>query len=288
VPSQSTRRPVDGPQFNPEEIIEGLRNNEFEPFYQPKVEIATGKAVGAEALARWCHPQQGMLPPSVFVKALEEAGKIDVLMRCMISKSAAFCRRLHNLGTAHTIAVNVSVRSLGNVKLADDITEIVRRQLVDPRCIVLEITESAATADVGSVLENLTRLRMKGFALAIDDYGTGYSSLEQLARIPFTELKIDQSFVTNAGRQESSKVILASSLEMARRLNIKAVAEGVETSANWDLLTELRCDIAQGYYISKPMSAAAYLEWLAAWPKLQSDFSAENGTQRSDDRRLAL
>ena len=168
------------------------------------------------------------------------------------------------------MAVNLSIKSLSDVRVADQITEIVRQQEIDTRYIVLEITESAATTDLGQVLENLARLRMKGFELAIDDYGTGYSSLEQLTRIPFTELKIDQSFVTHAGRQESAKVILASSLDMARRLHLRAVAEGVETRANWDLLVQLGCDVAQGYYISKPMSAAAYLDWLGAWPKMQS------------------
>jgi EAL domain-containing protein (putative c-di-GMP-specific phosphodiesterase class I) len=126
----------------------------------------------------------------------------------------------------------------------------------------LEITESAATTDVGAALENLTRLRMRGFGLSIDDYGTGYSSMQQLTRIPFTELKIDRTFVMNALTQESAKVILKSSLQLARDLNIVAVAEGVETHAQWDLLAELGCDLAQGYFIAKPMNAIAYMEWL--------------------------
>ena len=135
--------------------------------------------------------------------------------------------------------------------------------------MVLEITESAAATDIGKSLENLARLRMKGFGLGIDDYGTGYSSLEQLTRIPFTELKIDQAFVTHAGRRESAKVILASSLEMARKLGITAIAEGVETRENWDMLCELKCDVAQGYYLAKPMPADAFMTWVAQWPLMQ-------------------
>lgn len=262
-------RGIAAPMYTADEIVAGLENNEFEPYFQPKIEMATGASVGAEALARWEHPQQGTLSPYVFVKPLEDAGKVDALMRCMLTKTARFCRE-HRHDGDHRIAVNLSVLSLGAVGVADQITEIIRRQHVDPHCIVLEVTESAAMTDLAVVLENLARLRMKGFGLAIDDYGTGYSSLEQLSRIPFSELKIDQGFVTQAGRKDSTKVILESSLEMARRLRIRAVAEGVENSTNWDMLIELKCDVAQGYYISKPLSAEAYIEWLHSWEQMRA------------------
>jgi EAL domain-containing protein (putative c-di-GMP-specific phosphodiesterase class I)/CheY-like chemotaxis protein len=251
--------------FTLAEIMDGLADNQFEPFFQPKVDVASRKVVGAEALARWCHPQQGVVPPSAFVKTLEDSGHVDLLMRQMLAKGAAFCHALCDSGYVCRIAVNVSIKSLVDVHVAEQITEIVRGQGIEPSSIVLEITESAATTDIGKVLENLARLRMKGFELSIDDYGTGYSSLEQLARIPFKELKIDKSFVTNAARYEASKVILESSLEMARRLSLRAVAEGVETLADWELLRYLRCDVAQGYFIAKPLSAKAYLAWLQKW-----------------------
>jgi EAL domain-containing protein (putative c-di-GMP-specific phosphodiesterase class I) len=119
--------------------------------------------------------------------------------------------------------------------------------------------------DVARALENLARLRMKGFGLSIDDYGTGYSSMQQLSRIPFTELKIDQSFVLSAIEKESSRVMLASSLDMAKKLGLKAVAEGVETRSHWDLLKNLGCDIAQGYFIAKPMEAAEFADWVLEW-----------------------
>ncbi|HVT03669.1 MAG TPA: EAL domain-containing protein [Thermoanaerobaculia bacterium] len=133
------------------------------------------------------------------------------------------------------------------------------------RGMVLEVTESAAATDVGKALENLARLRMKGFGLSIDDYGTGYSSMQQLTRIAFTELKIDQSFVTKATRHESARVILESSLSMAKKLRITAVAEGVETQQDWDLLRRLDCDLAQGYFIARPMAAEIYLGWIEDW-----------------------
>ncbi len=163
------------------------------------------------------------------------------------------------------MSVNLSVKSLGDIKVADRVTELVRSQDLEPLHMVLEVTESAATTDVPKALENLARLRMKGFGLSIDDYGTGYSSMQQLTRIAFTELKVDQSFVANAAKENSARVILESSLEMAKKLNITSVAEGVETQGDWNLLRELGCNLAQGYLISRPMEAGAFPSWVRDW-----------------------
>jgi EAL domain-containing protein (putative c-di-GMP-specific phosphodiesterase class I) len=183
----------------------------------------------------------------------------------MLGKAAAFCSTWRLAGLEATVSVNLSLNSLTDIQLAERVTELVVSQNLEPRQMVLELTESAATTDVGKALENLARLRMKGFGLSIDDYGTGYSSMQQLTRIAFTELKIDQSFVTNAAKQESAKVILESSLDMAKKLNITAVAEGVETQADWNLLRQLGCSLAQGYFIARPMEARAYLKWVRGW-----------------------
>ena len=254
--------------FEPDEITDAIDHDEFEPYFQPKIDLATSKVVGAEALARWRHPQHGIVPPAAFVDALERSGRIDMLMRCMLRKSAAACRDFAERGHEGTVSVNVSLRSLDDVTLSDQIVEIVRSQSLEPRFMVLELTESAATTELARALDNLTRLRMKGFGIGIDDYGTGYSSLVQLTRVPFTELKIDQSFVVNAGRRESARVILESSLDMARKLGMHTVAEGVETRENWDMLLELGCEVAQGYYIARPMPVSAYLKWLATWQQM--------------------
>lgn len=248
--------------FTLDEIMDGLEQNEFEAAFQPKIEIASRHIIGAEALARWRHPQQGLVPPSAFIRVLEDAGKIDELLWVMLRRSAAFCSALNTAGKDATVAVNLSLTSLHNLELANRVAEIMQSYNIAPRQIVLEVTESAATTDVGRTLENLTRLRMKGFGLAIDDYGTGYSSMQQLTRIPFTELKIDRSFVTNAATHETAKVILNSSIDLAKKLKIAALAEGVETQREWDLLEELGCDLAQGYFIARPMPLDAYLDWL--------------------------
>ena len=263
--TQGSRPKTAGPAFTLEEIAAGLKNNEFEPFFQPKVELATGRVKGAEALARWRHPQQGIIAPYAFIETLEDNNLIDELAWVMLRKAAANCSSWRSAGLEATVSVNLSLKMLTDIRLADRVTELVLSENLEPRHMVLELTESAATTDVGKALENLARLRMKGFGLSIDDYGTGYSSMQQLTRIAFTELKIDQSFVTNAAKQESAKVILESSLDMARKLNITAVAEGVETQADWNLLRQLGCGLAQGYFIAKPMEAGAYPNWVRGW-----------------------
>ena len=263
--TKQERSKAAGPTFTLEEIAAGLKNDEFEPFYQPKIELATRQVKGAEALARWRHPQKGIVAPYAFIKPLEDNDLIDELTWLMLKKAAAFSSTWRSAGLDATVSVNLSLKSLSDIHLADHVTELVRSENLEPRHMVLEVTESAATTDVGPALENLARLRMKGFGLSIDDYGTGYSSMQQLTRIAFTELKIDQSFVANAAKQESARVILGSSLDMAKKLNITAVAEGVETQQDWDLLRQLGCGLAQGYFMARPMEAGAFLDWVQGW-----------------------
>jgi EAL domain-containing protein (putative c-di-GMP-specific phosphodiesterase class I) len=251
--------------FPLEDIRRGLMSGQFVPFFQPKVGLADGAVTGVEALARWLHPEKGVVAPYAFIGPLEDNGLIDNLSWVMLETSAKLCREWTSRGLDVTVSVNLSLKSLTDPGLAERITSLVQKQDLDPRRMVLEVTESAAMTDVGRALENLTRLRMKGFGLSIDDYGTGYSSMQQLSRIPFTELKIDQSFVLSALEKESSKVILASSLDMARKLKLHSVAEGVETRAHWNLLRSLGCDIAQGYFVAKPMDAHTFSEWSLKW-----------------------
>ncbi len=255
-------RPKALPEFAIEEISAGLARGEFEPFFQPKMEIATRAIKGAEAVARWRHPTKGVVGPQSFIAPLEKAGRIEVLTDIMLAKAAAACVTWQAAGFDAGVSVNLSLESLVDMTVADRVTDIVTGVGLSPRAVVLEVTESAAATNLGKVLENLSRLRMKGFGLSIDDYGTGYSSMQQLTRIPFTELKIDQSFVRNAATQEASRAMLESSLEMAAKLRISAVAEGVETQAQLDLLASLGCTQVQGYYVAHPMDLAGYLAWI--------------------------
>ena len=247
------------------EIIEALDKAQFEPFFQPKVDLVKGEVVGAEALARWRHPQRGMVPPNAFIRVLENKGLIDKLTWIMVDRSAAACVAWRGQGLSVTVSVNLSLKSLDDPALADRITELVQKRGLQPRDMILEITESAAMTDVARALENLARLRVKGFGLSIDDYGTGYSSMQQLARIPFTELKLDQSFVTDVATHPQRGVMLESSIDMARKLGLKVVAEGVETRADWNQLKRIGCSLAQGYFIAKPMPAAEFVDWALEW-----------------------
>jgi EAL domain-containing protein (putative c-di-GMP-specific phosphodiesterase class I)/DNA-binding NarL/FixJ family response regulator len=255
--------PVAGEKFTLEEILQGIRAKQFEPFYQPKVDLKSGRVVGAEALARWLHPERGVIGPNVFIPQLEQSGNIDELTFLMIEKAAAACRSLRNECHAITVAVNLSLVSLDDPSLADQITQAVRKAGVEPRHMVLEITESAAMTDVARALENLARLCMYGFSLSIDDYGTGYSSLQQLTRIAFSELKIDQSFVKDFSENEPLRIVVESSIDMAHKLRVKSVAEGVETRQDWEALKNAGCDTAQGYFIARPMNLASFTEFCA-------------------------
>jgi EAL domain-containing protein (putative c-di-GMP-specific phosphodiesterase class I)/FixJ family two-component response regulator len=255
--------------FTLEQVLAGLQLEEFEPFFQPKIELATGRVKGAEALVRWRHPKYGIVAPQAFVQLLEANDQIGDLTWLMLAKAAACCVDWRAAGLDLNVSVNLSVKLLNDVSIADAITWQVVNQHLDSRHIILEVTESAAMTDIGRVLENLARLRMKGFGLSIDDYGTGYSSMQQLTRVPFTELKIDQSFVTHASDHKASRQILESSLEMARKLGITSVAEGVETQETWNHLRECGCDLAQGYFIAKPMEAGLFQAWVRKWQKRQ-------------------
>lgn len=251
--------------FTLDEILAGLRADEFEPFYQPKIELRSGQVKGAEALARWRHPRNGITLPYAFLGQLEETSHIGELTWAMLARSARDCRAWRDAGLDLDVAVNLSVKQLADPGISDAIAWQVASQGLEAQHMILEITETAAMSDVGHVLENLTRLRMKGFGLSIDDYGTGYSSMQQLIRIPFTELKIDQSFVMHAAHQESSRVILEASLDMARKLGVTSVGEGAETQEDWKLLRECGCDLAQGFFIAKPMPASEFPGWVQAW-----------------------
>lgn len=253
-------RPVPS-AFSFEEIQAGIANREFEPFFQPKVELASGRVVGAEALARWRHPIQGLVGPYAFILELERHRQIDELTFLMLEKAAHACREWLAQGLDLSVSVNLSLTSLADTSLADRITDCVKGAGLEPRRMILEITETAAMTELAPALENLTRLRMHGFGLSIDDYGTGFASMQQLARVPFTELKIDQGFVTGCAANKQARIIVEASHALARGLGLKAVAEGIESQEDWDTLKALGCDIAQGYFIARPLDEAAFLEF---------------------------
>jgi len=258
-------RKVVPPAIAPEEIRRGLLENEFIAYYQPKVEFQTLRLAGVEALARWRHHEKGLLLPGSFIEVAEANGLIDSLTVRMIEISLAQHRAWADKGFVLPVAVNLSLAYLGMANVADIVHGLAMRIGVSPRLVILEVTESLVTTNLANVLENLARLRMRGFGISIDDYGTGFSSMQQLTRIPFTELKIDQSFVTGATNRPNLRVILESSLQLAHKLGLVAVAEGIEKDEEWALLKSLNCDLAQGYFIARPMPGDAVPDWNASW-----------------------
>jgi len=248
-----------------DEIIAGIENWQFLPFFQPKVDIQSGALVGAEALIRWNHPEHGLILPERFIPITESHGLISEVTLKFVKDALNQCRRWHDMGMGFPISVNVSVESLSDTGLADRLEAMTRAEGVSPDALTLEITETVAMANLGPSLETLARCRMKGFDLSIDDYGTGFSSMLQLTRLPISEIKIDQSFVTGAARQNILQALIETSLTMARRLNLKTVVEGVETLDDWRIVSSLGCDIAQGYFIAKPMPGEDLAGWHANW-----------------------
>jgi EAL domain-containing protein (putative c-di-GMP-specific phosphodiesterase class I) len=191
----------------------------------------------------------------------------------MARNAAQAWHAMHRAGFEMTVSVNLSVASLTDVTFAERIMQVVREEELDPAHMVLEVTESLATSHLAATLENLSRLRIKGFGLSLDDYGTGYSSMQRLSRVPFTEIKIDGSFVKGAPGDASAHAMVESSLELGRKLRLDVVAEGVETHIEWELLLALGCPVAQGYYIGRPMTSSELLEWARARRKLSVDAS---------------
>ncbi len=246
-----------------EEILAGVESQQFEPFFQPKLDLHKQHVVGAEALARWRHPRHGMLEPRDFIHVLESSEQMDTLTFFMLQEAAMASHLLHELGHNIVLSVNLSLSSLNDPTLADRITETMHSAGVEPRNIILEITESVTHTDSAAALENLARLRMRGFGLSIDDYGTGASSMQQLTRMAFTELKIDASFIQGMSENHAQRILVESCIEMAHKLNAKCVGEGVETESDCELLQSLGCDYAQGYYLARPMELTALLEFCA-------------------------
>ncbi|WLI91442.1 EAL domain-containing response regulator [Massilia sp. R2A-15] len=264
-PLAPAEREPKGPTFSFSEIGIGLQARQFEPFFQPKIELETGQVKGLEAFARWRHPEHGVLGPAAFIDALEQNNRIDFLDWSMIEKSVEHCRGFHDMGIPISISINLAPETLAHPAFMQQIAACVGRHRVLPDYITFEMPESSVLTTDPSFVERLVRLRMAGYGLAIDDYGTGRSNLQLLARIPFSELKIDRSFVDGASKKRALGTVLSSCLGLAKSLDRMSVAVGVETKEDWDFLQGLGCTYAQGYHIASPMEASAFPGWLEEW-----------------------
>ncbi|MBS9402849.1 EAL domain-containing protein [Halomonas sp. TRM85114] len=254
-----------------EDLEQALTLCQIQMAYQPKVRCRTGTIVGFEALARWQHPQLGHISPDIFIPLAEANGLIDRLTRQVTEKALDWLAEISSSDTARRVgqnvlqdvhlSLNISARSLGNGALFDAILLLCRERGIAPQRIVLELTETSAMQDATTSLDTLTRLRLQGFQLSIDDFGTGYSSMVQLVRLPFSELKVDKRFVMTATQSEESRAVIRSVVELGHSLGLNTTAEGVEDQESLDYLDGLKCDLAQGYLISRPLPPDKVLGW---------------------------
>ncbi len=225
--------------------------------YQPKLSCRSRQVEGVEALVRWKHPTQGMIPPDQFIGLAEEAGIINRLTDWVVAEAASQAALWHDANFPLQVAVNVSAKDIQDIDLPDRFEQYCRQAGVHPQFMTLEVTETSAMQHGLHAMDVLTRIRIKGFKLSIDDFGTGYSSLVQLQRMPFSEIKIDKSFVMQMAGNKDCGVIVEIVLDLAKKLGLESVAEGVEDEIALNRLTELGCTLAQGYHISRPVAAEA-------------------------------
>ena len=247
------------------ELLDGIRLGQIEIMVQPKVAMANRQPVGVEALARWRHPQRGVIGAGQFVPLAENGAAAEPLFEAILGLALRAAAHWRAEGLHLQMAVNLSTANLTRLDLPQRIATAVSEHGLRPADLVLEVTESRLIEDQTAALEVLTRLRLKGFNLAIDDFGTGYSSLEQLQRFPFEEMKIDRQFVAMAAQDQAARAIVSSSVRLARKLGMTTVAEGIESLADWTCAAEQGCDIAQGYYIAAPLKPEALPGWIASW-----------------------
>lgn len=248
----------------PRELRDGLRRNHLRPHYQPKIELASGRVLGYEALARWHDPQRGLLHPCEFIAPAAENGLLPELTFQLIDQVLIDAARLRLQGWAPSMAINVDIGMLAGRDFSNDLIRRVRDSGARTDQLILEVTESALMRDAVATLATAGRLRLAGFGLSIDDYGTGFSTLRQLTLLPFTELKIDRAFVAGARHDRRNRTILQSAIDMGARLHLPSIAEGVETVEEVRLLRELGCSAAQGYLFARPIPGEALASWHAA------------------------
>ncbi len=247
------------------EISNALERDEFRILYQPKITIGNENFLSVEALLRWQHPVLGLLRPRQFIHVAESDGLIDRLTEVVMARSFPRLAQWLKGGLDIYLSLNLSPRSLVALDLPDRVAQRAQVHGLPAERIILEVTESWLISDVVPALDVLSRFRIKGFGLSIDDFGTGYATLGQLREIPFTELKIDRSFISGARANEDARTIADSSVRLGRRLKLNVVAEGVETLDDWKLVKNLGCDMAQGYFIAKPLRGDDVADWFIGW-----------------------
>ena len=266
----------------------GIDRGELELHYQPKADLATGTVSSVEALARWRHPELGLLPPSEFVSLAEQTGLIRPMTFRLLDDALAQCAAWDASGLHLNVAINVSVRNLSDTEMPGIVAARLRAFGLDADRLTLEITESSLMSDRVRTRQVLDEFSDMGVALSIDDFGTGYSSLAYLSDLPVGELKIDRGFVSRMSTTRGDAFIVRATIDLGRNLGLRVVAEGVETEKEWVELARLGCDAAQGYYLARPMPARELTAWLdAAGPRWAAQRAGARHVHDNDRRESA-
>jgi diguanylate cyclase (GGDEF)-like protein len=244
------------------DLRRAIDNDELLLMYQPKLALSGDAEHYVEALVRWQHPGRGMVPPMEFIPFAEQTGSIRAVTHWVVGHAVEQCARWRRDGLPMNVSINISARDLMDAELPVRFASMLEQHECKAQWIALEITESAIFDDPGHAIENLQLLHSLGCRLSVDDYGTGYSSLAYLRRLPLNEIKIDKSFVQRMARDAGDAVIVRSTIELAHNMGLDVVAEGVEDEATFERLRALGCDMVQGFYLSKPLTAVDVPVWM--------------------------
>lgn len=249
-------------RLSKDDLISGINEQQITLYYQPKLTCRGLLLKGVEALARWTHPKLGFVSPVEFITAAEEFDIISDLTHYLFEIALKQKVNWRDHGINFHLAFNLSPLSLADSDLANKIAKQVNNYHINPKDIVLEVTENAICGELSTAIETLAKLRLKGFKLAIDDYGTGFANAQQLSRVPATELKLDRILVDNVATRPQQLTILKSTVNLAKDIGLTTVAEGVENYDDFKLVSDLGGDLVQGYYFAKPMTADNLTLWL--------------------------
>jgi len=265
VTALSPKSPAPQPFIASEEVQQAISRREIVPYFQPKISLKSRALVGAEALLRWESSAHGLVCARTLLPAIDDRSLVDEVTTLMLERSMGEFQRWRKAGLDIQLCVNLHSRLLLGAATLDRLESIAGSHLVAPSRIIVEVPETAFADDLPEALDHLVGVRVRGFGLAVDDFGSGRCTPEQLARIPATEMKIDGNLVVHAVNDLSIHKHVQSSLTIARELNLNCVAEGIESREEWALAKELGCDFAQGSFVAEPMPGEKLIEWYRDW-----------------------
>jgi len=269
-PVQPSEKAPVASEINIEDVLAGLAGKEFDAFLQPIIDLSTGCPTGYEALGRWRSEKFSLVGPERFIAVAARNGVLPRLTRQILDRAVGYAAKLKRRGLIWKVSVNIGAEDLVDRELPERLADLLATHDLPAGSLTVELTESSAVTNEIGMFGVLARLRLKGIELAIDDYGTAYSGLDRISNIPFTSVKLDRRFVTSMMTNQNARMIVESSIALAKRLQMKIVAEGIETEAQLNLLQEMGCELGQGYLLARPMGFEDLVAWLSDQPQREA------------------